>query len=96
MNKNEIYEKALMKWGKESQLKMLFEEVAELTIALCHFDRGRFKTDEEAFDNIVDEIADVEIMLEQVAQMYKIPTHVIAKQKILKLVRLEKYVTEGS
>ena len=42
-------------YGYESQIKKLFEEMAELTVAICKDDR----------ENIIEEIADVEVMLEQ-------------------------------
>ena len=51
-------------WG--NQCRQCIEELAELTQALCKFDRA--KTGEESIDclmNIGEEIADVEIMISQ-------------------------------
>ncbi len=35
MNEQTLYKTALAKWGEDSQIKMLFEEMAELQKALC-------------------------------------------------------------
>lgn len=94
MKKDKLYKKAYLKWGKESQIKMLFEEMAELTKALCHADRGRVANPKQAVDNIVDELVDVEIMLEQTAEIYLIPRKRIELHKKVKLERLEKLVKE--
>ena len=55
-----IYREALNKWGAEAQTLMVFEEMSELQKELCKHARG--KDNREA---IAEEIADVQIMLEQ-------------------------------
>lgn len=55
-----IYREALNKWGAEAQTLMVFEEMSELQKELCKHARG--KNNREA---IAEEIADVQIMLEQ-------------------------------
>lgn len=55
-----IYEEALDTWGEASQIAMLAEECSELAAAALHLLRGR-KSEEE----VAEEAADVEIMLEQ-------------------------------
>lgn len=94
MRKNKIYEKAWLKWGKEFQLRMLFEEMAELIQVLCRSERNRFKSLQEARERLIDELVDVEIMLEQTAEMNLIPRKLIEEQKKIKLSRLEKMVNE--
>lgn len=61
MTKNErnIFEGAIYKYGEEAQINMLIEEMAELTIALSHYKRGRK-------NNVTEEIADVQICLNQI------------------------------
>ena len=56
----EICTSALAMWGAEAQTRMVFEEMAELQKELCKHARGGSKR-----IYIAEEIADVEIMLEQ-------------------------------
>lgn len=56
-----VFRQALEKFGWEHQLRMLFEEMSELQNALCKEARGR-----DTPVHIAEEVADVEIMLEQV------------------------------
>ena len=65
MEAHEIYRKAIETYGVEAQTKMAIEEMAELTNALMKFDRGR-----NTMDDIIDEIADVTIMMNQLAIIY--------------------------
>lgn len=58
MNAREIFEAAIKRFGERSQEEMAIEECSELIQAICHKNRGREH-------NIAEEIADVEIMLEQ-------------------------------
>lgn len=59
--------KIALHYGYESQSMMLIEEMAELTQAISKIRRAKEPIDfAEAFDSLVEEIADVEIMLEQV------------------------------
>ena len=64
MNEQRIYRAALAAWGADAQTLMVFEEMAELQKELCKAARG--KDNREA---IAEEIADVEIMLEQMKEM---------------------------
>lgn len=65
MNQEEIYRQAIAQYGVEPQCKMAIEEMAELTNALMKFDRGR-----NTVEDIIDEIADVKIMMSQLAIIY--------------------------
>ena len=56
---------AIKTYGKEAQIQMLFEEMAELQNALCKLARGRGTADQ-----VCEEIADVMIMCLQMAQIY--------------------------
>lgn len=67
MTPNEIYTKALEVFGAEAQTLMVFEEMAELQKELCKHARGK---DNKAA--IAEEIADVEIMLEQMKILHGI------------------------
>lgn len=74
----EFYEKLLEKWGEEAAYRMCIEEMAELTIELCHLMRleksertleGREKI-EKVRRNIVEETADVLNLIEQIQLIF--------------------------
>ena len=60
-----IYRKALSLWGKEAQIDIAIEEMAELIKELSKFKRGT-GTD----SSILEEIADVHIMLGQLLLIF--------------------------
>ncbi len=62
MNRDELYRAAEEAWGKDAQVMQLIEEMAELTVDLCHSERAA-----KIMYNlkIAEEVAHVEIMLEQ-------------------------------
>lgn len=67
-----IYQDALLKWGMDSQINMAIEEMAELISALQHYRRKESWGHHSTMEDIVDEIADVEIMIEQLKYMFGI------------------------
>jgi len=81
-NAEGLYSQAIQKWGLEFQIVMVFEEMAELQKELCKFIRGGVK-----IEDLTEEIADVEIMLEQMKFAFQVGTEV-EKQKKYKLNRL--------
>ena len=58
MDEIEIFDTAIKVYSEFAQEQMAIEECSELIQAICHKHRGRQH-------NIAEEIADVEIMLEQ-------------------------------
>lgn len=82
----EIYKKAITKYGLYAQIDMVFEEMSELQKELCKFKRGKSN-----ISNIAEEIADVKIMLEQMALAFDIEDKV-ELQKDLKIKRLEERI----
>lgn len=87
MTEKEIMLSAVMAFGFKSQKEMAKEECAELIDALCKEVRGRASEEE-----VVTEIADVMIMMEQLALIYG-PERV-AIEKARKLDRLEHRLRE--
>jgi len=79
MDKNQLYQKTIDKWGKEAQFDQMTEECAELIVSLQHFRRG--KIDQQA---VIDEIADVTLMLGQLTWMFGPEQIEAAVQKKLK------------
>lgn len=84
----EIMEKAVQKWGKSAQILTLLEEMSELQKELIK----NINRNKDNLDAVIDETADVEIMLAQMKHIYQIEQAVqeripIKLQKVMK--RLE-------
>ena len=60
-----IYRAALEKWGEEAQYDQAIEECAELITALKHYKRNRVGRQE-----VVDELADLTLMIGQLSWMF--------------------------
>lgn len=67
MNDFEILQEAIDRYGTDAQLKMVLEEMSELQKEICKFWRGKNNREQ-----IAEEVADVEIMLEQVRIIFQI------------------------
>lgn len=82
-------------YGFKAQSVLLIEEMSELTKAVCKYKRiiegGQIPSKpiikNEVIENIAEEIADVEIMLEQVKYLLNIPEEKLNKIKIAKIKR---------
>lgn len=71
-------------FGYEKQKNMLIEEMAELIQALNKFDR---KKNEEAYENVIEEMADVELTVEQTQYLLAVDRQTIDKIKEEKIER---------
>lgn len=89
MSKTEIYRLALSTYGAEPQTLIMMEEMAELQKELCKHARGR-----ENRAQIAEEIADVQIVLEQMAMLHDC-AGLVEYYKAQKLERLEERLREG-
>lgn len=86
---SQICKEAVKVFGKEQQTMMFIEECGELFQAISKHRRGFGSK-----DNIIEEIADVEIMLEQLKYVYKCHREVnqMKNKKIIRLCsRLEEH-----
>jgi alcohol dehydrogenase class IV len=74
MNRCEIYKKLVERFGANGQEDIAIEEMAELTKALIKMRRAvkgeSSLSSLEARENVIEEIADVTIMLEQLMEIY--------------------------
>lgn len=87
---NPICQRALNTWGEEAQMLMVIEEMSELTKEILK----NINRKKNNVDAIIEETADVEIMLEQLKANYDIAEKVEEyKQNKLKLIeqRLNDY-----
>jgi len=73
-----IFEKAVNKYGAENQVRKAVEELTELSVALLHSLDGRGDT-----ENIREEMADVEIMLEQLHVIFGYGDYRLIKERKL-------------
>ncbi len=82
--------------GKDQIITQTFEELGELTQALSKKKRSLIndktlrKSKEEIDDNLIEEIADVEICLRNLKLLFDIDEKSIKKKKYEKLRRMEK------
>ena len=81
-----ILEKVVEKYG-EKQLDQAQEELAELIVAI-----SKYKRNENKFTilNVIEEIADVNIMIKQVMMLLDIKEFEVKSEEIYKLNRLKK------
>ena len=69
--RNAVLVDAVQTWGAEAQQQMMVEEMSELTKALCKLYRARTEADaEKAIEDIREEMADVQIMLDQMKILF--------------------------
>ncbi len=92
--RQEVYKKAGEKWGQYSQMEMAIEEALEFALAVRKQIR---KSDDNTFAHMVEEFADLEIMMEQVEQMHSDSgfRDMVNAQKEFKIDRLLKILKGG-
>lgn len=78
-----VIQKAIDTYGYDLQKQVAIEEMSELTKEICKDFRGK-----DNKDNIIEEIADVDIMLTQLMIIYNIKPYELDEVKTNKLVRL--------
>ena len=84
---SKILKDAVDTFGFNNQRRILQEECAELIVAASHYDRGR----PGAYDNFIEELADVDIMINQM--IYALQAN-IDEWKDKKLERLKGKIEE--
>lgn len=94
MTENELYKRALKDWGKEPQMMQVIEEMSELTKEILK----NINRKKDNIAELIEETADVEIMLGQLKCCYDIEQKVAdykadKMQKIAK--RLEDWEKEN-
>lgn len=83
---SEIYQDAIKTFGERNQIIKAIEELNELSTALA-----RYLNNIGDFENIAEELADVDVMCEQLCMMFKNRAEVL-KVKQAKVTRLRRTV----
>lgn len=88
--RQETYKKALEAYGLEAQLNQLQEECAELIVAVNKLRRNQSVETENA---LIDELADVKIMVEQIS--FAICAELVIDERVkFKIDRLNKRLAQ--
>ena len=88
LEERRILQSAVITYGQNAQILMCIEECAELTNALAKIPRNRVTEDE-----IITEIADVSIMIDQLAMMFG--EDKVFKERQRKIQRLKMRLSEA-
>lgn len=99
---SELNKETAKYYGYEAQSNQLVEECAELIQAVSKYRRavaglGQPVAEEKkavALENLIEEIADVEIMLEQVKYLLQIPEEELDAVKLYKVNRTRERITQ--
>ena len=86
----EIIKYAIQKNGKAMQTVVAIEEMSELQKELSKFIRGKGNR-----DNLIEEVADVLVMITQIQLMYYIPDNEVERIMHLKLNRLKERMEQN-
>lgn len=84
MTYQEIFNKAISTYGEKAQKLMAIEEMSELTKEICKDFRGKLNR-----EHLIEEMADVLIMLDQMLLLYKISGDEVGLMRIKKVERLK-------
>ena len=91
-NEIKLMQTALDRWGLNAQVGQTVEECAELIVALQKYVNR--SPQPESVDNILDEIADVEMMLAQMRLVFGIDDDMLRERIKYKFERLSQYLSE--
>lgn len=89
INETEVLQRALDTYGSSMQIVVMMEEMSELQKELCKYLRGKY-----SLANIAEEIADVEIMLEQMKMLFCC-TDDVRNERRRKVERLKERLDNG-
>ena len=90
-NEIKIMQTALDQWGFNAQVGQTVEECAELIVALQKHINRTLRSD--TIDNILDEIADVEMMLAQMRLALRIDDDTLRERIESKFEKLRQYLS---
>ena len=81
-----LLDRAITTYGASAQMDMAVEEMAELTKALCKIKRAQAGCEvTAAIGNVIEEMADVQIMLDQLRIIFHRSTEEVEEAKLERL-----------
>lgn len=86
---NTIIDEALDMFGEDAQVRMVFEEFAELQNAICKFYRKRASREE-----VINERVDVQIVLKYIDRIFQITEEDIAEYERKKLTHIRNLIEQ--
>lgn len=94
----EILEEARQTYGNKNQILVCIEELNELACVLAKFPRyeDENKAREELYESVLDEVADVVIILDHVQHILHIDNNEVADRIEKKIGRLERWLENSS
>ncbi len=92
----ELFKRAIEKWGRQPQIDMAIEECAELILALHKLTKRKSHPNQitERLDNVCEELADVQIMINQMKALFGIKE--VNDWYDVKMFRLQNLLNEKS
>ncbi len=93
MEKEELYKAVIDTAGIDAVLEKTVEECTELNLAILHRNKPTGECEISRTESIIEEIADVAIMVDQLAEYYGVDN--ISYEVNRKMDRLETRVKEG-
>lgn len=86
-DRKEVLFQAVKVFGEKSQIRMAIEEMSELIKALCKLERAETVAErDKAFGNVIEEMADVQIMLDQLRIIFGNDAKAVEDVKLDRLV----------
>lgn len=97
MSNNEVLAKAREVYGSKNQIMVCIEELNELACVLAKYPRYDSEADARAelHDKVIDEVADVEVILEHVKAIMELNQSEIEVRKEVKINRLNRWLKTG-
>ena len=74
MKKETVLKEAVKQWGVDAQCAVAIEEMAELIKELIKLKRADYRYSAESIQPLIEEVAAVRLMIEQVIYMFDIST----------------------
>ena len=93
-----VLEKARKTYGNKNQIMVCMEELCELACVLAKYPRydSESKATEELHDKILDELADVLIILDHVQNILGFTDEEVSDRIIKKVERVQRWLTHSS
>lgn len=97
-NEKEVLKRARATYGEKNQILVSIEELNELACVLAKFPRYEDKDQAilELIDKVIDEVADVNIVLNHIMNIFQLSEDEIDERVRKKIGRLERWLEQSS